>query len=69
MIILLVLFMLICTVGYLSIKNTKYSGIRKVLPSILIFFLCLFMVICVLNMVRYQIGFSEFFEGLFSGFN
>ena len=55
-------------IGYISIKNEKYTGIRRVLPTVGVFFLCLLMSMCFLDMFRHQIGFSEFFRNLFFGF-
>lgn len=65
---LIILLIALCLLGYFSIKNEKYVGIRKVLPTVCIFFICILVFMCFLDIVRYQIGFSEFFKGLFSGF-
>ena len=66
--VLLIILMVLCVTGYISIKNKKYAGIRRLLPTVGIFFLCLFIFMRFLDMFRYQIGFAEFFKGLFSGF-
>ena len=65
---LTILLIALCLIGYFSIKNEKYAGIRRVLPTVCIFFICILVSMCFLDIVRYQIGFSEFFESLFSGF-
>lgn len=65
---LIMLFISLCLIGYFSIKNERYAGIRRVLPTVSIFFICILVFMCFLDIVRYQIGFSEFFESLFSGF-
>lgn len=63
-----ILFITLCLIGYFSIKNEKYAGIRRVLPTVSIFFICILVFMCFLDILRYQIGFAEFFNKLFSGF-
>ena len=66
--VLIGILVLMYLIGYISIKSEKYAGLRRILPTVLIFFLCIFMVICFLDMFRCQVGFSEFFRNLFFGF-
>lgn len=66
--ILLALFIIMCLINYYTLRRNKYSGLRKVFPTVVTFFLCIIIVICFLNMLRYQIGFESFLKELFSGF-
>lgn len=66
--VLLLIMLVLCVIGYLSLKNNKYAGIRKVLPTISIFIVCILVAVLFIDIVRYQVGFGEFFRGVFSGF-
>ena len=66
--VLLLIMLILCIIGHLSLKNNKYAGIRKVLPTISIFIICILITVLFIDIVRYQVGFGEFFRGVFSGF-
>lgn len=65
---LILILVLLCLYGYSSIRNTKYSGFRRVFPVVMIFLVCIFTFCIFLDMLRYQVGFADFFKNLFSGF-